>query len=123
MCMGIILIAVGLFFPIPSEKLTISNTNATKYGDTLVEEYVGGDAYNYTITASIVAGKISGVIALKAVFATMGCLILCIGLISYSLNEEDKPDSDMQIKDKPIEVLSSSDDIIPDETVTNTDVI
>ena len=45
-----------------------------------IDEYVGGDAYNYIIGASLVAGKTAGVIAAKAISIVGGAICFCFGL-------------------------------------------
>lgn len=82
---GIILFAVGLFLPTPGEKLsTYPFYGSSQYST--IEEYVGGDAYNYIIGASLVGGKIAGMLAMKGIFIGVGILIVCIGAIYFSHN-------------------------------------
>ena len=61
-----------------------------KDGYSAIEEYVGGDAYNYIIGASLVAGKTSGIIAMKSIFIAVGWLIVCMGLISIAFAKFDE---------------------------------
>lgn len=50
--------------------------------DTLtIDEYVGGDAYNYIIGASLVGGRISGFIAGKTVATVAGAMCVCAGAV------------------------------------------
>ena len=82
---GIILFAVGLFLPTPGEKLsTYPFYGSSEYST--IEEYVGGDAYNYIIGASLVGGKIAGMLAMKGIFIGVGILIVCIGAIYFAHN-------------------------------------
>jgi phage terminase large subunit-like protein len=75
-----------------TEKIdgTVDNYSAIK-------EYVGGDAYNYIIGASLVGGRISGVFAMKAIFISVGILIFCAGLICLSfVKKEDNQLASLQ---------------------------
>lgn len=79
---SVILIGVGIFFPLPDKKIDLSYSyNAKWTGDGI--EYVGGDAYNYQMEASLKAGWVSGVMALKAIFISAGAIILTTGVNSY----------------------------------------
>lgn len=82
---GIILFAVGIFLPTPGEKLSTYPFYRNSQYST-IEEYVGGDAYNYIIGASLVGGKIAGVLAMKGIFIGVGILIVCIGAIYFAHN-------------------------------------
>ncbi len=87
MVIGLVLFIVGLFIKIPSKELTTYSSLSDKYS--VIEEYVGGDAYNYIIGASLVGGEIAGAKAQKAVFISMGSLIFVIGLLAYSFSKEN----------------------------------
>lgn len=84
---SIILIAIGIFFPVPKKHLLVSenayNNNWFENG----EKYVGGDAYNYQMEASLKAGWVSGVIVLKSIGISVGITLLMISIYS---NERDK---------------------------------
>ncbi len=94
---GIILILVGLFIQIPGGVLTtwgyLDGEEAfgyefdDKYAS--IDEYVGGDAYNYIIGASLVAGKISGTMTTKAIFVVGGILCICLGITLLSLTRKE----------------------------------
>ncbi len=58
MVIGSALFIVGLFTKIPSKKLSTWFYEEDTHS--VVEEYVGGDAYNYIIGASLVGGEIAG---------------------------------------------------------------
>ena len=82
---GVALLIVGLTLQVPGTYLTTyaSLDGAAIDGDTAssIREYVGGDAYNYIIGASLVGAKISGLIMAKAVYTAAGVLLICLGLI------------------------------------------
>lgn len=92
---GLAMICVGLFFlKVPGQFLTDSSyLKPEKYpviaGDgsnfSYIEQYVGGDAYNYIIGASLVGSRITGLIVAKTVLVAGGILIACIGIIGLCL--------------------------------------
>lgn len=94
---GAILILIGLFIKVPGGALTTYeglNGEKTEYyvfDDTYssIDEYVGGDAYNYIIGASLVAGKISGTMTTKAIFVVGGAICLCLGLAMADLKKKE----------------------------------
>ena len=93
---GIFLILVGLFIQVPGGALTtykfLDGDKAEDYvfddKYSSIDEYVGGDAYNYIIGASLVAGEISGVITAKAIFVVGGTLCLCLGITLKMLQKK-----------------------------------
>lgn len=94
---GIVLIIIGCSIKLPGTALTTygsldGETCDSEYylGDrySAVDEYVGGDAYNYIIGASLVAGKISGTITAKAVCIVAGILCVCVGCTMWMLVPE-----------------------------------
>lgn len=79
---GIVLLCIGLFMRIPGKELTTNSFMGDEYS--VIEEYVGGDAYNYIIGAALVGGEIAGAMTQKAIYIGIGLLIICIGLIVYA---------------------------------------
>jgi hypothetical protein len=75
---GIILIIISLTIEIPSRRFSFYE----------VEKYVGGDAYNAVIEASIRGGEIAGASASKAIYRVGGIIILVFSLIfcAYSID-------------------------------------
>ncbi len=57
------------------------------YGTGKMTEYVGGDAYNFIIEASLRGGEISGALTAKAVYFATAALL---GIVSLSLLEPDQ---------------------------------
>ena len=104
---GVILFAVGLFLKTPSRELTTYSVLKDKYS--VIEEYVGGDAYNYIIGASLVGGEIAGVKAQKAVFISIGLLITCLGLYTFSQLKENSVDGQVSAVSKDENVLNIND--------------
>lgn len=86
---GAILFLVGLFMKIPSKELTTYSRLGDQYS--VIEEYVGGDAYNYMIGASLVGGEIAGAKTQKAIYISAGLFMLCLGLYTLALALETTP--------------------------------
>ena len=80
---GIALVAVGLIIAVPGDRLTTYESLGGSDGYSYIREYVGGDAYNYIMGASLVAGHISGTMTMKAVFIAVGALVACMGLLAF----------------------------------------
>lgn len=66
---GIILLLVGLFTDVPSKEFSFN----------VIRKYVGGDAYNAIIEASVRGGIIAGAVISKAVYVTGGLILTCLG--------------------------------------------
>ena len=87
---AVILFIAGIFTEVPSKLIEPYNLTDNGY-----EEYVGGDAYNYQIEASLRGGVIAGTKTQKAIYISMSCLILIISL--YGLcndNTNNKHDTE-----------------------------
>lgn len=84
---GIVLVCIGLLLQVPSKELTTYSILEDS-GYSVIEEYVGGDAYNYIIGAALVAGEIAGVMIQKAVFVSIGLLIVCIGMLKCTRRDD-----------------------------------
>ena len=110
---GAILFIVGLFTQIPSKELTTYELLDDKYS--VIEEYVGGDAYNYIIGASLVGGEIAGAKTQKAVFISVGLLIICLGLCLLAFSKEDT--NEVTLRE------TAENEIISDTEVNETDVV
>lgn len=93
---GIVLFLVGIFTSVPGTELTTYKAldgEKSSYTDerySAIEEYVGGDAYNYIIGASLVGGRIAGAKAQKAIFISAGLLIASLGALSYVYSDDKK---------------------------------
>ena len=87
---GVIMIIIGLCIRIPGGVLTTySSLDGEKVeGDyysfdntySAIDEYVGGDAYNYEIGASLIAGKITGAMTSRSIFVVGGLMCICFGI-------------------------------------------
>lgn len=93
---GLILVLIGLIIQIPGGALTtykfMNGESASGYAFdnkySSIDEYVGGDAYNFIIGASLVGGKIAGMIAAKAVAMVGGAICICFGVTLRMLEQE-----------------------------------
>lgn len=81
---GLGLVVAGFGIGIPGDHLTTWSSLSDVDGYSYIEEYVGGDAYNYIIGASLVAGHISGNLAAQAILIAGGVITACIGLVSLA---------------------------------------
>lgn len=96
--MGIVLIAIGVMIKIPGNALTsynyLNGEETSSYAMdnkySTIDEYVGGDAYNYIIGASLVAGKTSGAMVSRAIYIASGMICLCGGLTLAALPGKGK---------------------------------
>lgn len=79
---GIILLIIGLDIELPPKELSYYSYNDTTYE---IEEYVGGDAYNYIIGASQWAGEYSAKMTEKTLYICFGASLIVIGAIIYSV--------------------------------------
>lgn len=68
---GIILVIIGIFSEIPSRELNFGS----------ITEYVGGDAYNGMIEASIRGGEIAGAMITQAIYICSGLIIIALGCL------------------------------------------
>lgn len=89
---GVICLIAGVVFPMPNEQLsTFVPVGSSSFH---VEEYVGGDAYNYIIGACILGGHVAGAMAAKSIFITAGLALACLGcfLLVFSLSSKRQSD-------------------------------
>lgn len=77
---GIFLLIVGLGVSIPSDY--ISSYSMT--------EYVGGDAYNFIVEASLRGGRIAATQISKGVYISVGLLIACISALKINIVKPSK---------------------------------
>ena len=88
--LGIFFMLVGMFYQIPDREIPYN-----------YEEYVGGDAYNMMIEASIRGGEIAGATIAKAIYITFGTTLLLITICIYIKRKEKEqknidPQSEMK---------------------------
>ncbi len=87
---ALVLIVFGAVYPVPDKGIYVSSSY-TAYDKTWIEntgaEYLGGDAYNYQVEASLKAGYMSGVLAMKSITFASGILLFFITLYSNNKNK------------------------------------
>jgi hypothetical protein len=76
--LGVILLLVGISYEIPN--VDIQYVDAYKY--------VGGDAYNYIIEASLRGGTIAGCKAAKALYICSGLIIFSLGMLRINIKNK-----------------------------------
>ena len=106
---GIILIIAGLIIAVPGDHLTTYERLGGSDGYSYIREYVGGDAYNYITGASLVAGHISGTMAMKAIFIAVGVLISCIGLLAFVFITDQPKESAAHFAAAPSDTVAPSE--------------
>ena len=78
-----ILLCFGIFTKIPEKEISFYNFDGNGY-----TEYVGGDAYNIQIEASLRGGEIAGAKTAKAVFISSASIIFVISLSLFIQTKE-----------------------------------
>ena len=87
---SIAMFGTGLFFPKPEKEIQLSSYSySTDWGKSGIE-YVGGDAYNYQMEASLTAGWVSGVMAFKGILIASGLTLLALTIMLKAKNDEIK---------------------------------
>lgn len=97
---GVIFIIIGFCMQVPGGALTTYSSldghkvegNHYKFSDkySAIDEYVGGDAYNYEIGASLVAGRTAGAMVSKNIFIFGGLLCICCGITLFMFQNPDE---------------------------------
>ncbi len=78
---------MGITTKIPQKRI-----NLYSYGDSGYTEYVGGDAYNIQIEASLRGGQISGAKAAKSVYISCSALLFVFSLSLLTKREQSVED-------------------------------
>ena len=84
---AIALIIFGLAYPVPEKYVYVSSSSSAYYStwdENRGAEYLGGDAYNYQIEASLKAGYTSGVLVMKSITFVGGLLLFFIVAFSHA---------------------------------------
>lgn len=80
--LAVALIVFGVVFPTPEKPLLVIGYSDRTWSDEWGTKYVGGDAYNYQIEASLKAGYMGGVLAMKSITFVGGLLLFFLTLYS-----------------------------------------
>ena len=92
---AIALVIFGLVFPVPKKHLRVSSYSYNNNWMEAGEEYVGGDAYNYQMEASLKSGWVSGVLTMKAICASSGVLLFFLILMAESHEKEVRKQNEL----------------------------
>lgn len=89
---NILMFIVGIIIVIVGIAMLSHNVNVPldTFSFSSIKEYVGGDAYNAMIEASIRGGKISGAMAESAIYKVAGIITVCLGAITIAKSFEKK---------------------------------
>lgn len=85
---GIIGIIVALVLIVLGITTTVPDKYIKSYGDGKMYEYVGGDAYNYIVEASLRGGEIAGGIISKAIYFSVAAVLIVLSIAFLSANED-----------------------------------
>lgn len=84
---GITAIILAVFFLIMGFVSAAPGKYIKSYGDGSMYEYVGGDAYNYIIEASLRGGEISGAKTARAIYFGAAGILLVLSVLFLSPDE------------------------------------
>ena len=87
MIAGLVLIIVSLTISVPSAQIGSRHLSRRAGG---YVQYVGGDAYNIMIEASLRGGEIAGRTTARAVYLTGGIMLFSISLIAFGFASPEK---------------------------------
>ncbi|MBE5805057.1 MAG: hypothetical protein E7316_11175 [Clostridiales bacterium] len=83
-----VVILLGLAYPVPNKEVYVSGYRTTPWVTNRGVEYVGGDAYNYQIEATLKAGYMAGVLAMKSITFVGGALLLFLAWTAEKKNAQ-----------------------------------
>lgn len=89
---NVFMFIVGIIIIIAGFILLLHNTNIPSdiFYFSSIKTYVGGDAYNAMIEASIRGGKIAGAMAESAIYKVSGIITMCLGAITIAKSFDKK---------------------------------
>ena len=80
-----LLLCLGVFTKVPQKEISFYNFDGNGY-----EEYVGGDAYNIQIEASLRGGEIAGAKAARSTYFSGAALALILSLSLLAKEPKNK---------------------------------
>ena len=97
---GTVILLIGIVFMIVGFSVKVPDRYINSWR---MEEYVGGDAYNFIIEANLRGNEISAAENRKTVFISTGALMICVGLSVFAFSKREKTkenllDSEIDIK-------------------------
>ena len=84
-CVGLLLIIMGIATAVPDDIIqtgVLDRNNRDRGG---YQRYVGGDAYNFMIEASIRGGEIAGATTSRAIYLSSGAIIFSGSFIALGV--------------------------------------
>lgn len=78
--LSIVLIVLAFLIPVPGSILTDLDFMSADPDYSIIDTYVGGDAYNYIIGANLVGAKITGTMVMRATLFCTGIIVFSLGL-------------------------------------------
>lgn len=85
--LAIALIVFAVAYPVPDKYVYVSSSSKAydySWDKNIGAEYLGGDAYNYQVEASLKAGYFSGVVVMKTLCFAAGILLFFLTLYSHA---------------------------------------
>ena len=82
---AVVLIVFSAVYPVPEKHVHVSSSSKAydySWSKNTGAEYIGGDCYNYQIEASLKAGYLTGILAIKGMTFVGGLLLLFLTLYS-----------------------------------------
>ena len=107
--LGIVFIGIGFFTDVPGKHISWAT----------LDEYVGGDAYNYIIEAALRGGRISGRMTSNAIYINCGTIIALysafqlVNELSFSRNSRYYKQNVNISEDNSMSSTSKNDDDLP----------
>lgn len=89
---GTVILLIGIVFMIVGFSVEIPDRYINSWR---MEEYVGGDAYNFIIEANLRGNEISAAENRKTVFISTGALMICVGLSVFAFSKREKTKEDL----------------------------
>lgn len=83
--LALLFLVLGIVTQVPSKEISYYSFDDNGY-----EEYVGGDAYNYIIEATLRGGQISGAKTARAIYFSASGLFFVISLFGFTTELERK---------------------------------
>lgn len=81
---GIVGMVLACLFVLMAVNTAIPDKYISSYGANRMTEYVGGDAYNYIIEASLRGGEIAGAYITRAIYFAVAALLVVISLACFA---------------------------------------
>ena len=126
---AVALIVFSVAYPVPEKRVSVSSSSKAydySWSKNSGAEYIGGDCYNYQIEASLKAGYLTGILAIKVVTFVGGLLLFFLTLYSrlkcQAIEEQTKVLTEMatRVENSEKSSVKSSDHTDEDSIILNT---